>query len=577
MNTENFPTGKDGSEANEIRTSGPVIGRILHERFLVERDLTDHSLGGGFLVFFVKDLKNYCREAILKLTRFVNDDSGADGPSILGISHALERLGHRNIEEFLESGRFANGRPFMLTKPYRATSLDRLIKNGKRLELEEIADLVEQIADGLAAAHGKRILHCDLRPSNILVPAGDIGAGNVKIANFGSAWPIDVRGESLENLEPNSESLHYAAPELLVKLGHRSPASDIYSLSVLVYRLLTGSVPFLAADRAGMLEIINAGDLARPTESRTDISRQAADLVLAGLSFEPAYRPQKIDDFALLLIRSFRPPRGIPVPPISDASEVDPGVRLDEAEQIPVEEPPLALLANEKIRQTFTANQIDQGTTVPDRIVAWALIILLMAGALSIPIGQTLLNKGTEAAAIDTIAGRPVETSRRHELRYWFEPNGKKGVPYRNNFAGGGTPGLSFASNSPGFAYVFYEFIGEEGRPDYVLGFPAPESAEAWKGIEVNKAVRSMLPREISAKSVWIIWTAGKNSDLESIRGSVKDGAVTNEDDRRRLRHFLERNRNVRLEVKNDDHSGQTVLGSSDDKIVHRIELGEGR
>lgn len=566
MQAEDIPAVGGGPEASEIREGMPAAGRILYERFLVEGEFTDPSLGSGFSVFLVKDLQNYCREAVLKLSRFVADDSGAIGPSMIEVCDTLQRLSHPNIEEFLESGRLEDGRPFSLTRPYPAASLSRLIAGGRRLELEEIASLVEQISEGIADAHSKGILHCDLRPSNILVPAGEIGAGSIKIVNFGAAWPIDVRGESLEDVPPGSESLLYAAPELLVKLGHRSPASDVYSLAALVYRTMTGVVPFPGRDRAALLELINAGEPARPTVNRTDISDEAAELVLAGLSFEPVLRPHKVDEFGLRLISLLRPPVGVRKRLIAHESAAMPGSALAEAPEIRAERP-----RTEKTRQAVPSMHADQRATVSDRVVSWALIILLMAAALSIPIGQTLLRENSQAAAIDTIAGRPVEVAKRHELRYWFEPRGQ-----RDGFAGAKTPGLAFAADSPGYAYVFYEFTAEDGRPNYELGSPAPESPEALKGLEANKPVKADTRSGPAPKWAWIVWTDARNTDLESIRSSVKDGIITSEDDRRRLRHFLERNRNVRLEVKAGDSAGQTVLASTADKIVHRIELREG-
>jgi hypothetical protein len=576
---EDVPTREHGPEASEF-SDGESLGHVLYERFLVERDLTDASLGGGFRVFLVKDLKNYCSETILKLSRLVRDDAGPGGPSLKEVGEALAQVAHPNIEEFLETGRFGDGRPFALTRPYPAASLDRSIEQGRRLELEGIAELVDQITDGLSAAHARGILHCDLRPANILVPAGDIGANGLKIINFGSAWPIDVRGESLANVRPGSESLHYAAPELLVALGHRSPACDIYSLSVLVYRLLAGSLPFEAPDRAGQLESIAAGHPSRSMESRTDLSVEAEELIFTGLDFEPVRRPQNIEEFGLRLVRLLRPPRGFPGIEIPAERDADIEPVIWKAAEATVEPPRAERPLLKKPARRISSEPVAQRAPVSDRAVAWALIVLLMGGALSIPIGQTLLKKQREAAAIDTIADRPTETAARKELRYWFEPHGSKsGSPlsaYRSNFIGDGAQ-LAFAIDSPGHAYVFYEFVGGDDRPGYELRFPAADSTEAVKGVEADKQFKPAPPDVRSPRAVWIVWTAVKNGELESIRGSAPDGSISNEDDRRRLRHFLERNRNLRVAATTDETTGQTVLDGSGDKIVHRIDLSDGQ
>jgi serine/threonine protein kinase len=578
MQPEEVRAGQFGPEENKIRVSGPIIGHILYERFLVERDLSDDSIGRGFSSFLVKDLKNYCRHAVLKTAWPVPADPKLDSPSLKEVSDVLMRLAHPNIEEILETGRLNDGRPFALTRQYPATTLGRLIESGKRLELEGIAQLVEQIADALSAAHSKGILHCDLRPSNILIPAGDIGAKSIKIINFGSAWPIDVRGESLANVQQVSESLHYAAPELLVKLGHRSPASDIYSLAVLVYRLVTGAVPFAGRDRGGQLEMINAGRPKPPTEGRTDLSDEAGRLILAGLQFEPLWRPQDIDDFGLRLVRMLAPPKGILLiePQAPPETKILPALEQ-------VAEPTTAQQPEMKRNEIVSVRSVNARAPLSDRAVTWALMIVLMAGALSIPIGQTILKENKAAAAVETMVARPIENRDRHQIRYWIESE-QLASRRPNSLAHTNAPGdgmqLTFVSDSAGQAYAFSEWPGDDGRPDYKLIYPVPGRAESEKGVEAEKPVKAApaaLPDGQTAKAIWIVWTAVRNEDLEAIRISAIDGSVTNDDDRRRLRHFLERNRNLRVRISSEDSGGRTILDGLGDSIVHRIELGEGR
>lgn len=575
MAQEDLPNSTSRSAANGSGYSGSMIGHILYERFLVEDDLTDHSIGGGFQVFVVKDVKNYCRDAVLKISRPVHDDSGEDGPSLKEVNDALARLRHPNIEEVLETGRFGDDRPFVLTRPYSAAPLDRLIAPAKRLELEGVGLLIEQVADALGAAHAKGILHCDLRPSNILVPDGEVGAGSIKIINFGSGWPIDVRGESLANVRPGSDTLHYAAPELLVTLGHRSPASDIYSLAVLAYRLVTGRLPFTAVDRAGMLEMIHAASAVSPMQRRTDIPLEAGELIMAGLQFEPLARPQKADDFGLSLIRMLRPPKGIPV-----------AMEIQEPQKIEVE--PIS----EQIVEPVTELNIEEGTEelvfvkptetrrpVSDRTVAWALIILLMAGALSIPIGQNLLREKKAAAAVETIAARPAGKTEHHRVRFWFEHQRSSGsgpvTIDRQGFATGGH--LAFVVDTAGYAYVFSEFTGEDGRTYYHVDYPAADQINPPKGIEPGKPVKAAPPQSgrDGPKAVWIVWTARNIDDLESAARDATEEKISAEEDVRKLRHFLERNRNMRVEANTDPSTGQTLLDTPGEKIVYRIEFGE--
>ncbi|MGD9563153.1 MAG: serine/threonine protein kinase [Pyrinomonadaceae bacterium] len=571
MSSEDVSTSRPQTAAREGNSGGSMIGRVLYERFRVERDLTDHLLGDSFAVYHIKDLNSDGREAVLKLSRVVLDDSGESGPSLKEVSNVLARLRHPNIEEIIETGHFPDGRAFALAKHYPAATLHRLVPPGTRLEMRGVIGLIEQIADALDAAHSRGILHCDVRPANILVPPGDIGANNVRLINFGSAWPIDVRGESLANLRRGSDSMYYAAPELLVTLGHRSPVSDVYSFSVLVYRLIMGSLPFEAPDRVSQLEAINSGRDARRTMARTDFSDEARRLLLSGLDFEPVQRPKNIGDLGRELVRLLGPAMkrsDASVPAIVPRREKPPPEILTPRVETKIEEPS-AIVTHER----SSARKVP----ISERALAWALIVLLVIGALSIPIGQSLLKEKSEAAELDTIAERPRPALVRRQIRYWFAAAGEKGGPTDPPTKPGS--GLTFVSDTSGVAFVILEFAGQDGRAAYRLGFPTAGQDIASRSVQANEPVAAQTEPHANtpADAAWIIWTAGKNPDLEAIVQAVNDGIVSNEDDRLRLRHFLERNRDRGVEIRSDDSTGQVLLAGSGNVIVHRIGLGRTR
>ncbi len=559
MSLKDAPINEEGRELPGAGDGDSMIGRVVHERFLVERDLTDHSIGGGYAVLLVKDLQDYCRERVLKIFRPLPDQPAGDGPLPKEVAQVLALLGHRNIEEVVETGRLADGRPFALTELYSATPLDRLIMPEKRLELEGVALLVEQVCSALAAAHSRGILHCDLRPSNILVSPGDIGANAIRIINFGSAWPIDVRGESLADVRPGSESLHFAAPELLVALGHRSAASDVYSVAVLVYRLVTGMLPFTENERPELLRAINDRKAGRPEAVRTDLSPQAGELIMAGLDFEPFHRPRGMGEFGERLVRLLSPPKGIP---IARAAGVPPEIEPppEPAAPEPAAPEPVSQPSAVAVEDPARTRVRSSRAPVSDRAVAWALIILLMAGALSIPIGQTVLKGKSAAAELNTVAERAPAKDPRHTVSYWIDRNS----PDRGE--------LAVVSDTPGELFLFIESVGEDGRPAYRIAAPSSGDASG-VAVEAGKAVELAVANASGARAVWIVWASSKIAELQAVRDSAKDGAVSNEEDRRSLRHFLERNRNLRVEVRDDTEAGRTILVGSGAKIVHRLAL----
>ncbi len=578
MQHHNSPNA-DGSDA-ATSGGGSLVECILHGRFLVQEDLTDVSLGGSFTVVAVKDLKRYCRAATLKLSPPPPEGVQADGPSLAEVAEVLRRLSHPNIEEVLETGCFPDGRHYILTEPNCSASLGELLAPDRRLEISGIAAIVEQVADALGIVHSKGILHCDLRPSNILVPEGDIGANPVTIINFGAGWPVDARGEGLCRVRPGTESLFYAAPEMLVTLGHRSPASDTYALAVLAYRLVTGDLPFAGTEREDLLKAINAGTMASLTHKRTDLPERAAALIRAGLEFEPASRPRNIAEFGRGIARSLEIPQVISIQtgPHAAAQPVAMPPQDIGVEKASEPEPEQEWSLTENEAEVDLAKPSSIRPTLSDRTISWALIILLMAGALAIPIGQLIMKGETKTLPAETFEVLPQRNRPVNKLRYWLKTH----IPVTSSFHGVGDIGvpeeLEFASESKGETYIFTEVTGPDGRPAYRLVFPGSDKPNIAELSETGQRLTTVsLRRGGSVENfIWIVWTPGADDDLRSILASVPaDGMIDNGDDRRRLRHFLERNRGVRVTESRDPATGQAVLEGSGDRIVFRIDPNE--
>lgn len=532
-----FPIGESGSGTSVFTGAGSENGQTLLGRFVIRRDLADGSLPRGFEVLLVEDLTNGNAEAVLKICPAVADDSALSGPSLEQVSSTLAAVRHPNIEDIREAGHFPDGRPFALSTPIAGTALSSLIAPDKRLGFAETAVILEQAAEALAAAHARHILHCDLRPSNILIEGG---SGTVVLVNFGTAWPIDVRGESLSNLPAGSESIHYAAPELLVALGHRSPASDIYSLSALAYRLLTGRVPYTGQDRESMLRLIHGRSAASPRELRPGLAPEAALLIMAGLEFEPADRPRSVADMGGRLAGFLRPSP-------NDVAAV-------EASGSPARVRRLSTPPLDSRPRRISAAAAESRTPVSERAIAWVLILLLMAGSLLIPVGQFFWRGDGAAAAVNSAAERPSEPPVVNKLTYLLEP------------AGPGDLAIAIESEQPGVACVIAEHSSADGRPRYRILYVAAGGEQ--------KPPRIGLTGE-RPQAVWVIWSPDRVAELGKIGTFASGDEVSDDEDRRRLRHFLERNRGLRVKV-TTAADGRTTLEGSGGRIIHRIDLRQG-
>lgn len=565
-----IPSGPDD---DHTKIPGSLVGRILYERFLVQRDIADLSFGGRFNTCVAKDLRNFCRTVVLKIVNEPQSGVTSTPPSYEHLTDLLSRLEHRNIEEILETGVLHDRRPYSVSRLVAGETLCQQLKNSRRFPLERAARIIEALSKGLGAAHTANVLHCDVSPANVMIADSDGPDEEIRLINFGCSWPVDFRREGKLDDWADADSIRYAAPELLVKLGHRSPASDIYSLAVVAYTMLVGKVPFDSADRDHLLAMIESGRPDLPTERRTDLSGETERIILEALRFESARRPQGVEDFGSRLAESIRPhplilERRGPAP-LPNSDEVAAAL-INEA----ATDPASGLKSVERLKRVTV-----RPAGVSDWAIAWSLILLLLAGALSIPIGQTMLVEGSKGGPTGSLVTKDPENTARRQIRYTIEsPNAgdtRSGGPSHSTLLAAGNQQLAIVSDTPGDLYVLKEFSSENDPVGFQIIFPYAGLRPVSPGIEAGKPVRTSttdIGDGRAAKAVWVIWTAVRNEDLEAFRNAASGGQASAEDSPK-IKHFLERNKNLRVDVGNDA-TGQTILNGAGDRIVHRIAVG---
>lgn len=184
----------------------------------------------------------------------------------------------------------------VLPVPYVETEyLDRTLKDLKTpLGPAETVGIVAGIAAGLAYAHGRGVVHRDLKPGNILL-ASD---GTPKIADWGLG---KVLGEGDETVAPGY-SLHYAAPEQLApaRFGHPDERTDLYQLGVVFYELLTGTLPY-DDDGPGAYSAAVLDAPARPPSAVDEALAPFDPIVLRCLKKDPAGRFGSAEEFCAAL------------------------------------------------------------------------------------------------------------------------------------------------------------------------------------------------------------------------------------------------------------------------------------
>lgn len=192
------------------------------------------------------------------------------------------KLSHPNIVSIYDVGS-CNGKHYIVMEYIKGETLKDKINREGPLPLDLTLKIVQEIAGALENAHANHLVHCDIKPHNILINE----AGHVKVADFGIA-----RATSSSTITYTGSivgSVHYFSPEQAK--GHIiSPKSDIYSLGVVMYEMLTGKVPFTGETAVSIaIKHLQEAPIA-PHELRSDIPPLIEAIVLKAMDKNPDNR-----------------------------------------------------------------------------------------------------------------------------------------------------------------------------------------------------------------------------------------------------------------------------------------------
>jgi serine/threonine protein kinase len=157
---------------------------------------------------------------------------------------ASGHLEHSNIASAIDSGVAPDGSPYLVLEYLHGEDCSKVLRREGPLPVERAVDIVLQACRGLAVAHRAAIIHRDLKPENLfLTKAGD-GSDVVKILDFGIAKFRASEGSLLTNTGASFGTPHYMSPEQVRDSAHVDERTDVWSLGVVLYELLSGRKPF---------------------------------------------------------------------------------------------------------------------------------------------------------------------------------------------------------------------------------------------------------------------------------------------------------------------------------------------
>jgi serine/threonine protein kinase len=204
-------------------------------------------------------------------------------------ARAAASVRHPNVASVFHLGRSAEGY-FYAMEFVEGETLQNLIKRSGRLEVKLALDIATQVAAGLAAVHKKKLVHRDIKPSNIMVSFGEEGAVTAKIIDLGLAKAVD-EADAQTTISASGAfagTPEFASPEQIVG-GEVDIRSDLYSLGVSLWQMLTGHVPFRGS--AGVV-MAQHQHTPVPLERLEGIPQPVVSLIAALLEKDPQKRIQ---------------------------------------------------------------------------------------------------------------------------------------------------------------------------------------------------------------------------------------------------------------------------------------------
>lgn len=299
--TEWFPVAP--GPAPPIAPAG-CMGRILANRFELRRTV---AVGGYGTVFEAWD-QRLRREVAIKLPHWPLFESMSVRKRFAVEARAAARLSHPNIVPVYEALIEESGECFLVSEFVRGPSLEAWLDEqhatGQNVPVRRAARIIAELASGVEFAHAAGVLHRDLKPSNVLLAPATEGALPFvpRITDFGLARLTDETNVS--SVEGKIfGSLQYMSPEQASGSRDVDPESDVYSLGVMLYELLTGKLPIMSESIPALLEAIPTRPVEPPRRWRNDVAADLEAICLKCLEKRPQDRYRTAGELALDLRR----------------------------------------------------------------------------------------------------------------------------------------------------------------------------------------------------------------------------------------------------------------------------------
>lgn len=281
-----------GGRANKIVEDWiPAPGQVIGGRYRVEGLVGS----GGMGVVITAIQQDLGRRVAIKLLppRAAGKRSAVE--RFVREARAASAIQNEHVVQIFDVGRLDNGTPYIVMEHLVGATLARLIGRSGPLPLERALSYLLQACVGVAASHARGVIHRDIKPDNIMVLERPGQRGFVKVLDFGiSKTEIETELRDSESLTGSMDVLGtptYMAPEQIRSSKTVDARADIWALGVVLYEILTGRPPFVAANLPALSAGIVRDAPDSPTQLRPDLPLGLERVILQCLSKKPEDRP----------------------------------------------------------------------------------------------------------------------------------------------------------------------------------------------------------------------------------------------------------------------------------------------
>ncbi|MBL8714414.1 MAG: serine/threonine protein kinase [Myxococcales bacterium] len=289
-------SGRSG-EGPDGAGSTPRPGDLIDGKYRVERVL---GVGGMGVVVAARH-QRLGETVAIKLLLPQAARTTADVQRFLREGRAASRLRSEHVVRVLDLGEQPGGAPYLVMEHLLGRDLSAVLMQDGPLPVEDALGYLLDACESIGEAHAVGVVHRDLKPANLFLARRADGSPCLKVLDFGISKVAEPDDLSLTQTRTLMGSPVYMAPEIMRSARAAGPSSDIWSLGVIFYELLTGVVPF-HADTITELTIKVLEEEARPLSMfRSDVSPELDGIVRTCLAKDPNRRFRTVEDLALAL------------------------------------------------------------------------------------------------------------------------------------------------------------------------------------------------------------------------------------------------------------------------------------